>query len=312
MSNATANDFCLRFDDLADLFQLSTDQLKDQFKVFQLPFFLSQGKAFVAPDVVRSFLQGKGFNYRPQVLSFQMLKGGVAKTTSCLNVGLRAAMYGFRVLFMDLDQQANLSFALGVDDLEAPVFLNVLEKKISMKQAIRPLGGNIGLLASNLNNSVIERVLLQGVRNLSRVVRGPIEEVLGDYDLILMDTAPSLSALNTAVTCASDRIILPINPDKFTLFGVQKHLADLEQIKEDFSAGYDIKILFTKYDGRESSSQAYFQQSLNLFGSKLLPTYVRQTADIKNTIATGKTIFDFKGNAKEDYDRVTRDLLGVW
>lgn len=312
MTQTAPNDFCLRIDDLADLFHVKTDRLKKELALLGIEVFLNQSRAHVAPEDVRRFLQYKGYSYKPQVISFQMLKGGVAKTTSCLNIGLRAAMYGFRVLFMDLDQQANLSFALGVDDFEAPVFVNVLEKKISLANAIRPLASNVGLLPSNLNNSVVERVLLQGVRNLSRVVRGPVEEVLGSYDLILIDTSPSLSALNTAITCASGRVILPINPDKFTLFGVQKHLADLEQIREDFDTNFDVKILFTKYDGRESSSQAYFKQCLDLFGHQMVPNYVRQTADIKNTIATGKTIFDSKGNAKEDYDRVTRDMFSLW
>lgn len=313
MSQKVANDFCLRLDDLALMFDMKPEKIKKELSALEIEVMLNQGKVYVMPEGVRLYLQKKGFRYQPQIVSFQMLKGGVAKTTSCLNIGLRAAMYGFRVLFVDLDQQANLSFALGVDDLDVPVFINVLEKKINIKKAIIPIADqSVGLLPSNLNNSVIERVLLNGTRNLSRVVRAPMEEVLGDYDLIFIDTSPSLSALNTAVTCASDLIVMPINPDKFTLFGAQKHLADLEQIREDFSLDFDIKLLFTKYDGREVSSEAYFNQCIELFGNKMIRNYVRQTADIKNTIASGKTIYDTKGNAKVDYDRVSRDILGIW
>jgi chromosome partitioning protein len=312
MSQSTPNDFCLRLDDLASMFHLKPEKLHKELRTLGLEAFLSQGRAYLVPEVVRHYLQQKGFTYQSQVLSFQMLKGGVAKTTSCLNIGLRAAMYGFRVLFLDLDQQANLSFALGVDDLDAPVFVNVLEKKIRLVDAVRPLTTNISLLPSNLNNSVVERVLLQGSRNLGRVVRGPLEEVFKSYDLVLIDTSPSLSALNTAVTCASDMVILPINPDKFTLFGVQKHLADLAQIRTDFDLSFTVKVLFTKFDARESASQAYFDQSLELFGDKMIRNYIRQTADIKNTIASGKTIYDSKGNAKDDYDRVTRDIFTLW
>lgn len=312
MSQTTKNDFCLRLEDLAALFQVKPEKVKKELAVLGIEIFLSQGKAFVLPENVRAFLMHKGYQYLPQVLSFQMLKGGVAKTTSCLNVGLRAAMYGYKVLFLDLDQQANLSFALGIDDLEIPVFVDVIEKKVTLKQAIRTLSPQIGILPSNLNNSVTERVLMQGVRNLARIVKTPLEEVIGSYDLILIDTSPSLSALNTAVTCASDLIILPINPDKFTLFGVQKHLADLEQIREDFETHFNAKILFTKYDGRELASEAYFTQCLDLFGHRMLRNYVRQTADIKNSIASGRTIFDTKGNAKDDYDRVTRDIFNLW
>lgn len=312
MSSLSSNDFYLRLDDLADLFQQKKEIITKELYALGGEAILFQGKAYVSPAHVRNFLEHRGYAYKRQVLSFQMLKGGVAKTTTCLNVGLRAAMYGFRVLFVDLDQQANLSFALGVDDLENPVFVDILEKKAKIQKVVRKLGDHVSLLPSNLNNSVIERVLLQGSRNLARVVRQPLDEVQNDYDLILIDTAPSLSALNTAITCASDTVVLPINPDKFTLFGVQKHLADLEQIKEDFGAHFEAKILFTKYDGRESSSAIYYQQCLDLFGKNILRSFVRQSADIKNTIGSGKTIFDSKGHAKDDYDRVTRDILGVW
>ncbi len=312
MAQSTQNIFCLRLDDLAENFQQSNAKIHKELSTLGIQPFLSQGKVYVHPQDVRCFFEKKGYHYKPQVISFQMLKGGVAKTTSCLNIGLRASMYGFKVLFLDLDQQANLSFALGIDDLDIPVFINVIEKRISIKDAILPLASHIGLLPSNLNNSVIERVLLHGNRNIAKVVRGPIDEVINNYDLVLIDTSPTLSALNTAITCASDQVILPINPDKFTLFGVQKHLADLAQIKDDFNLKLNSKILFTRYDGREASSQNYYKECQDLFGKQMIQKYVRQTAEIKNTIASGKTIFDTKGNAKEDYDRVTRDLFHMW
>ncbi len=306
------NDFCLRLEDLSSVLKIKPEKIKKELDILKADTLLKQGKILLPPSSVRAYLQARGYRYQPQVFSFQMLKGGVAKTTSCFNMGLRAAMYGYRVLFLDLDQQANLSFAFGIDDLETPVFINVLEKKIKLSDAIIKLSENIGLVPSNLNNSVIERVLLQGTRNLGRVVSSTLEGVMGDYDLIFIDTSPSLSALNTAVTCASTTVVLPINPDKFTLFGAQKHLADLNQIKDDFNLNFEIKLLFTKYDGRESASEAYFNQCLEMFGSQMIRNYVRQTSEIKNTIASGKTIFDSKGNAKEDYDRVSRDLLGLW
>lgn len=313
MSQSIQNDFYLRLDDLASMFNVKNEKIKKDLAQLEVAPILFQGRAYVEPEGVRRFFQAKGYQYKPQVISFQMLKGGVAKTTSCLNTGLRAAMYGYRVLFVDLDQQANLSFALGIDDFDVPVFINVLEKKSKISEVIIPIAEKgIGLLPSNLNNSVIERVLLQGTRNLGRVVRSHLDEIRDQYDLILIDTSPSLSALNTSITCASDMVILPINPDKFTLFGAQKHLADLEQIREDFHLNFQTKLLFTKFDGREAASEAYYEQCLKLFGNKMIRNYVRQTAEIKNTIASGKTIFDSKGNAKSDYDRITRDILSIW
>jgi chromosome partitioning protein len=304
--------FYLRLNDLAEMLKHSSEKLNKELQKQKIQIILSQGKALIEPTNVRKFLKSKGYQYHHQVISFQMLKGGVAKTTSCLNIGLRAAMYGHRVLFLDLDQQANLSFALGIDDLEIPVFVDVLEKKCVLEKAIKKISPFISLLPSNLNNSVIERVLLQSYRNLAKVVSGPIESIKNEYDLILIDTAPSLSALNTAVSCASTQVVLPVNPDKFTLFGVQKHLADLEQIKKDFGVQFAERIMFTKFDSRESSSQIYLEQCLDVFGKKMLDTYIRNTTEIKNAIASRKTIFESTGYGKDDYDMATRELMALW
>lgn len=262
--------------------------------------------------MVRRLLQDKGFKIPRQTISFQMLKGGVAKTTSALNFGWRAAQYGARVLFVDLDQQANLSFALGVDAENLPVWVDIVEKKISIDKAIVKVSDNIDLIPSSLNNSVLDRVLYTSHRNLASAVKSPLREIQDNYDVIVLDTAPSLSAINTAVTCASDMVILPINPDKFSMIGVKKHLADLEELREEFAIDFATKILFTRFDGRESASQAFLEECLELFEDLLLKHYIRASADIKNALSGPKTIFSVKSHAKEDYDGLTRELLGFW
>ncbi len=294
------------------MMKVSGDELKGELINLNIKVMLSYGKALIAPSDVRAYLKSKGYTYKKQIISFQMLKGGVAKTTSCLNIGLRAAMYGHRVLFMDLDQQANLSLALGVDDLKIPVFLDVLEKKKTLSDVIIKLSSHVSLVPSNLNNSVIERVLLNSYRNISNAVKKQIETVLNDYDLVVIDTAPSLSMLNTSVTCASDKIILPVNPDKFTVYGMQKHLLDLDQVKKDFDLDFQEKILFTKFDGRESASQSFLDQCFDICGDKMLDQYIRTSSDVKNSISPQKTIFDSVGNGKEDYDMVSREILGLF
>jgi chromosome partitioning protein len=302
----------LSVNDLGLLLNKTPQDIVNQMKKLEFTPEVYLGRSYIRPEQVREILTSHGYNYPRKVISFQMLKGGVAKTTSCLNVGLRAAQYGARVLFMDLDQQANLSFALGIDDLQVPVFVDVIEKKVSFKQAILPMQDGISLLPSNLNNSVVERVLLQSYRNLANVVRAPLAEVSSQFDLIVIDTAPSLSGLNTAVTCASDLVVLPVNPDKFTFFGLQKHLADLDTIRREFNIEVEEKILFTKFDVRESASPAFLEQAMSIYGPKMLDTYIRLSSDIKNTISSGKTVFETKNNGKEDYDLVARELMELW
>lgn len=247
-----------------------------------------------------------------KIVSVQMLKGGVAKTTTTLNIGLGAAQYGARVLFVDMDQQANLTFALGMDMDEAQektVWLDIVEKKATIKDAIIKLGDNMDLIPSNLNNSVLDRVLLNSNRNWAQAVKGPLEPIRKNYDLILIDTAPALSVTNTAVTVASDLVILPVNPDRFSYMGLEKHLEELREIKKDFDLDLTEKILFTRFDGREKVSHELLQKCMDSFEDLLMKSYIRTSTEVKNTIGTGKTIYQTKSNAREDYDLVTREVL---
>lgn len=243
-----------------------------------------------------------------------MLKGGVAKTTSTLNIGLGAARYNARVLFIDMDQQANLTFALGVDAEEAEeksVWLDIVEKKASIQDCILKLTDKIDLIPSSLNNSVLDRVLLNSNRNWVQAVNGPLEQIRKNYDIILIDTAPALSVINTAVTAASDLVILPVNADRFSYMGLEKHLKELREIKKDFDLDFSEKILFTKFDAREKVSHELLQKCRDSFDDLLLKAYIRTSTEVKNTIGTGKTIYQTKSNAHEDYDLITREVLAI-
>ncbi|MCS6838015.1 MAG: ParA family protein [Bdellovibrionaceae bacterium] len=248
------------------------------------------------------------------VISFQMLKGGVAKTTSALNVGIRASHLGLKVLLVDLDQQANLSFAAGATDPNLAVWVDIIDQKVSIEKTILPICEGLDLIPSNLNNSVLEKVLSRSHRNWVTCVQAPLNQIKNRYDWIIIDTAPSLSMLNTAVTYASDLIILPVTPDPFALLGLQKHLQELEEIKKDFHlSGLHYKILFSRFDAREILSQKYLDYLCTNFKDFLLDSYIRVNSDIKKVQgSSGKSIFQLKSAASEDYDLVTKELIHWW
>lgn len=306
MAQKTRNDFLLSISDLAEFVGLPIEKVDQELNQIQRRPL----KSLVPPDLVRLYLSKKDYQMQQQVFSFQMLKGGVAKTTSALNFGVRASMFGAKVLFIDLDQQANLSFALGIEDENLPVWVDIIEKKVKPEKAVISIDDGIDLIPSSLNNSVLDRVLLNNNRNWSKAVASPVEQLKAHYDLIIIDTAPNLSAINTAVTCASDLVILPINPDRFSMLGLRKHLEDLSELRKEFDLDFESKILFTKYDGRESMSRDILNQCIEDYEDMLLGHYVRTSSEIKNTLGSTKNIFSSKSNAKEDYDLVTKELLG--
>lgn len=307
MSTLAQQEFCITLSDLASFMEIPPNQIKAKAeKTLQRKI----KSPWLLPEEARQLLLAEGYKYPHKVISIQMLKGGVAKTTSVLNMGLRAAMYGARVLFVDLDQQANLSFALGVEDESLPVWVDIVEKKKSIDECVRFIEPHVDLIPSSLNNSVLDRVLLNSNRNWSLAVKAPLEKIKHRYDLILIDTAPALSATNTAVTVASDEVILPVNPDKFAFMGLQKNLSELEDIRSDFSLGFSRKVLFTKFDGREKFSHELLQKCIESFEDSLMKGYIRTSAEVKNTVRSGKSLYAGKSPIKADYDFVTREMLG--
>lgn len=312
MAQSTTQDFFITVSDLARFVGEPVAKVREDLKeiVWKDVEWDTGRSNLVDPRAVHAFLRKRGFGYQHRVVSLQMLKGGVAKTTSVLNIGLRAAMYGAKVLFIDLDQQANLSFALGVDAEEKPVWIDLVERKAKIDDLIVPVGVNIDLIPSNLNNSVLDRVLLGSNRNWAHSVKGPLEALKPRYDLILIDTAPALSAVNTAVTVASDEIVLPVNPDKFSLLGLRKHLEELAILKEDFRLDFTEKILFTRYDAREKTSRELLQQCIDEFADRLMKSYIRSSTDVKNAIRGERHLYTGHSPVKEDYDLVTREVLG--
>lgn len=311
MAEATTNDFLILLSDLAATVGITNQALHKYVKTNGFETLLSTNRAYITAETARKVMLARGFQYKHQVISLQMLKGGVAKTTTAMNIGLRSNMYGARVLLIDLDQQANLSFAFGIEDPDALVWLDIIEGKTSIENTIRQVSPSLHIIPSNLNNSMLDRVLLNGKRNVGSGISQYLATIRDRYDLIILDTAPNLSAINTAASCVSDIVVLPVNPDKFSFAGLTKTLEDLGKIKAEFDAAFEPKILFTKFDGRETSSHELLKMCLVNFGSQMLKAFVRTSTEVKNTIRTGKTIFEHRSNAKDDYDLVTRELMGM-
>ncbi|QDK37177.1 ParA family protein [Bdellovibrio sp. NC01] len=307
MSSLAQQEFCITLSDLASFLEITPSEAKKKAEEILAKKLKSP---WLLPEEVRQVMLASGYKYPHKVISIQMLKGGVAKTTSVLNMGLRAAMYGARVLFIDLDQQANLSFSLGVEDESLPVWVDIVEKKKNIEECVQFIEPHVDLIPSSLNNSVLDRVLMNSNRNWAQAVKSPLEKIKHRYDLILIDTAPSLSATNTAVTVASDEIILPVNPDKFAFLGLEKNLGELEDIKLDFDLNFTKKILFTKFDGRENTSHELLQKCIDSFEGDLMKGYIRTSSEVKNSVRSGKSLFAGKSPVKADYDFVTREVLG--
>ena len=159
--------------DLANLFgNITVHGIYKQIKKEQIPIKTNNSKRKQIPPLgVRKFLLNKGFIYPQQNISFQIVKGGVGKTSLSYSLAIRATHYGAKVLLIDLDQQGNLTRSLVLDTKDNKVFLDIVRDNFPIENTIIQINENLDLLPSNLNNSRLDLELSQSNPNLRDMIK---------------------------------------------------------------------------------------------------------------------------------------------
>jgi chromosome partitioning protein len=264
---------------------------------------------------IRRLFEERGFKYPKSIISFQIVKGGVGKTSLSFCLAVRASHYGARILAIDLDQQGNLSRSFNVEARGKPVWLNLFRDKVPVDQAIIPLSDTLHVIPSNLSNSRLDTELTQSSANLRDLLKDILAPVRNNYDLIIIDCPPAINKINAAVTCASDTVIVPINPDPYAMDGLDYTISELNSIKKGFKLSFDYRIVWNKYDARERLGAVYMHELMKRDGlsDNLIPVVCRVDASLKNAIFDAKSVFELpkKAPIREDIDQFAKEILGI-
>lgn len=323
-NNPLSPELVIRSTDLRPLLGLANSTFHELLKKLEImPDSKGRGSAIsIKGSDVRKLLEARGFSYPPptQVISFMMCKGGVGKTTSSFFLGQRLSSYGARVLLIDADSQANLTSAFSLEDKgivideETKVLVNLVvgEKSLTVDDVIIPLTPTLHLLPSSPLNANLEARIRDQYKNPSVPIRKLLAQLQGRYDFIIFDCAPALSHTNASILCASTMVILPVAPDRFSQMGMEQTLSEIAQLEEDFHLSLQKRILFTRYDARETASIRYLGYILSEHEDKKFSVAIRTCAAVKNVILFKEDLFlDTRSTAKEDYDEVAREILGL-
>jgi chromosome partitioning protein len=318
------HEYSLNAFDLADIFSISVQSVYQKLKKDSLGFkHPKKGYLIPSPDV-RKLFESRGIGYQHKVISFQCCKGGVGKTSLAYSLGIRANMYGAKVLLVDLDMQGHLTLGFTNDDNasslvaeDVPVWANLIRNDVSsIKDIIRPITNTLHLIPSNLNNSVLENLIVQNIRRmpLHKVVKSYLDEVENEYDYIIIDCAPGFSAINTGAMYSSNLIIIPAAPDRYGADGVSKTVSELSDLKKSMELSFDIKILLNRYDARKRLSVEQLVKLQAQYPSNMLSCYIRENSEIPNATDQGVSVFDMpkkKTPSKEDLDVLAREIMGI-
>ena len=245
-----------------------------------------------------------------RVIAFANQKGGVAKTTTTLNLGVALMEKGKRVLAVDLDPQGNLTMSQGwnPDEIERSMF-DVLVHKLPISEIVRK--GEIDLAVSSIDLAGAE-LALSSMIGRERALEKAFAPILGDYDYILIDTPPSLGLLTINALVASDGVIVPVQCEYLSLRGLVQLENTLTMIRENLNPNVAIQgILPTMYDKRLLHSKEAVEILKENFGDLVLNTKIRKTVRYAEAPVKGMSVlkYDPTGEAAGMYRDLAKEVL---
>ena len=245
-----------------------------------------------------------------QVIAFANQKGGVAKTTTTLNLGVALAERGKRVLAVDLDPQSNLTMSQGIDpeELDRTMF-DVLVHKTPIDQIIE--SREIDIAASSIDLAGAE-LALSSMIGRERALQKALLPVRESYDYLLIDTPPSLGLLTINALTAADGVIVPVQCEYLSLRGLIQLENTLSMIRENLNPDVRIRgILPTMLDTRLLHAREALELLERNFGDLVFRTRVKKTVRLAEAPVAGKSVmaYDPTGAAAGAYRELAEEVL---
>ena len=245
-----------------------------------------------------------------RVITLANQKGGVAKTTSTLNLGVALKEEGLRVLAVDLDPQGNLTMSQGLnpDEIERSMF-DVLVHRLPIEHVIHET--EVDLAVSSIDLAGAE-LALSSMIGRERALEKGLLSAKSDYDFILIDTPPSLGLLTINAITASDGVIVPVQCEYLSLRGLVQLQNTLGMVREHLNPHVELEgILPTIYDGRTLHSREAIEILQENFGDLVFKTRIRKTIRFAEAPVKGASVlkYDPTGTAAEAYRELAKEVL---
>ena len=245
-----------------------------------------------------------------RVISFANQKGGVAKTTTTLNLGVALVEKGLRVLAVDLDPQGNLTMSQGwnPDEIDRSMF-DVLVHRLPITEIVR--SNELDVAVSSIDLAGAE-LALSSMIGRERALEKALTSIRDKYDYILIDTPPSLGLLTINAFVAADGVIVPVQCEYLSLRGLVQLENTLTMIRENLNPHVEIQgILPTMWDRRLLHSREAIEILKENFGDLVLNTKIRKTVRYAEAPVKGQSIlkYDPSGEAADMYRDLAKEVL---
>ena len=235
-----------------------------------------------------------------RIIAVANQKGGVGKTTTCVNLASALADMKYRTLLVDLDPQGNASVGCGVNSRELEVSaLEVLQAECDVPEAmvqLETLGFDV--LPSNSDLTAAEISLLQVDEREYRLKRA-LEKVSHQYAWIIIDCPPSLNMLTLNALTAANSVLIPMQCEYYALEGLASLLETIDQVRSSVNTGLEIEgLLRTMFDGRNNLSNAVSDQLIEHFGERVYRTLIPRNVRVAEAPSHGLPVLRYDPSSR--------------
>ncbi len=250
----------------------------------------------------------------PRSIAIANQKGGVGKTTTAVNLGACLAELGYRVLVCDLDPQANASTGLGINPRDvASSMYDVMLNDLPLDDCIEPSSvRNLFVAPASLDLAGAEIELVPAFSRELRLRRA-LDQVVDDYDFILIDCPPSLGLLSVNGLAAANEVVVPVQCEYYALEGLGQLLRNVALVQKNLNPRLELTaIICVMYDARTNLSSQVVRDVRRHFGDKVCQNVVPRTIRLSEAPSFGQPIiaFDPTSRGAIAYRELAKEVSG--
>lgn len=248
-----------------------------------------------------------------KIIAFVNQKGGVGKTTTCVNVSSFMAEAGKKVLLVDLDPQGNASTGLGIEkNKETKTIYNVIDGECFAAEIVQKTcvkGLDIIPATVELAGAEVELVQMDGRES---IVKGILDELSDSYDIITIDCPPSLGLLTVNSLTAANSVLIPFQCEFFPLEGLTQLMNTIKLVKKHLNAELEIEgVVFTMKNNKSVLVNQVSNEIIKFFGKKVYTTYIPRNVRLAEAPSHGLPInlYDPRSPGAKAYKQLTDEVL---
>lgn len=248
-----------------------------------------------------------------KIIAFTNQKGGVGKTTTCVNLSAYVAAMGKKVLIVDLDPQGNATSGVGIEKHKGlKTIYDLVDGECSLEEVVLPtVIDGLDIIPSTVDLAAAE-ISLVSMPQREKILKNILEPLKEVYDFIMIDCQPSLGLLTVNALTATDSVIIPMQCEFYPLDGITQLMNTIRLVKFHLNPSLDVEgVVRTMKDNRSNLNNEVSQEILKFFKSKVFSTYIPRNIRLAEAPSHGLPIilYDPASKGAEAYLSLAEEFL---